>query len=322
MIQGLVSKHGVEHLLGQIAKLQAQYPNPGQVVIDDRNLAALAALRLSCAIDDGDWRKGFLPAHASEVHIRLNLGAEDQNGAPRTFQLSIFVSFEYEYVDFSDEPRNPSVDLVRPSWMTIDTAHQIIFGAPVEDAVESNDYEFLFTQIDYYKARMAEYLSPLGLPLEPQDFKWYWNAPLVRVWFSISSILDMSQREDIVTGVRCSHLTGFFVAGEPGVLCVEGPSGSVDYFIKFMSIQYPFFSHLNVTERLRTDIGRRITFVRVEDLTEKVDNATASLARGDEDGPVADRLKVLQMYAESRRIGDEFLGACSGLTMALAIDLS
>ncbi len=82
--------------------------------------------------------------------------------------------------------------------------------------------------------------------------------PLVRVWFYFPSISTRSKRDDLVAHAPRHGLTGFLLAGKPGVLCLEGAAGDVDGFMRFVRTEswgdIPAH-HKKVSERYREELG-------------------------------------------------------------------
>eukprot|EP00118_Oscarella_pearsei_P001132 m.6687 g.6687 ORF g.6687 m.6687 type:complete len:288 (+) comp16579_c0_seq1:1-864(+) len=56
------------------------------------------------------------------------------------------------------------------------------------------------------------------------------TAQFQRIWFYMHHIYSKQKRKDIIAWADELKLTGFSMPGKPGVVCVEGESGTVDEF--------------------------------------------------------------------------------------------
>ena len=60
------------------------------------------------------------------------------------------------------------------------------------------------------------------------------DPSLNRTWFYFPSISTRAKRDDIVRYAPGYGLTGFLLAGKPGILCLEGPGHAVDEYMSFI----------------------------------------------------------------------------------------
>lgn len=84
------------------------------------------------------------------------------------------------------------------------------------------------------------------------------SGPLLRVWFYFPSLSTREKRKDLVNYAPRYNLTGFVLAGKPGVLCLEGTSKSVDDYMNAIKNESwgDIPSHQKkVSERYREECG-------------------------------------------------------------------
>ena len=137
--------------------------------------------------------------------------------------------------------------------------------------------------------------------------------PPVRAWFYFPSISTRAKRDDLVSYAPAYGLTGFLLAGKPGVLCVEGAPGRVDAYMRFIRTEswgdIPAH-HKKVSERYRevialpSSIGGGPGGGRAfPDMCEITDELAAS--RRGERGNRND-MKALEAWLVGRGLGDAF----------------
>lgn len=97
-------------------------------------------------------------------------------------------------------------------------------------------------------------------------------SPLIRVWFYFPSISTRSKRNDLIHHGPTYHLTGFLLAGKPGILCLEGTASDIDAYMRFIKTEswgdIPS-GHKKVSEKWREegeDVKR--CFEGMEEITE------------------------------------------------------
>lgn len=129
------------------------------------------------------------------------------------------------------------------------------------------------------------------------------GGPLLRVWFYFPSLSTREKRRDLVSYAPRYGLTGFVLAGKPGVLCLEGTSGAVDGYMGAIKNESwgDIPSHQKkVSERFREalgEAGRRFDGMReiTDDLGER---RGARKNRGD--------MAALEAWLTERGVGGSF----------------
>ena len=137
----------------------------------------------------------------------------------------------------------------------------------------------------------------------------------MRAWFYFPSISTRAKRDDLVAHAPVYGLTGFLLAGKPGVLCVEGAPARVDRYMRFIRTEswgdIPAH-HKKVSERYREAIGAGVrgngggggnggrAFADMREITDEL----AAFRRGER----ANRndMKALEAWLAERGLGDAF----------------
>jgi hypothetical protein len=97
------------------------------------------------------------------------------------------------------------------------------------------------------------------------------GGPIVRVWFYFPSLSTRKKREDIVNLAPGYSLTGFVLAGKPGILCLEGTSRNIDAYMSFVKTHSwgDIPSHQKkVSERFRETEGIQRVFSGMDEITD------------------------------------------------------
>lgn len=120
----------------------------------------------------------------------------------------------------------------------------------------------------------------LGQPLAPDELRPTTDQPeasgrCVRAWYRFPSLSTKTKRADLVSFALRHHLTGFVMAGKPGILCLEcpvkQPSLLDDYMSEIKRISWSDIpaAHKKVSEVLReTDVHR--VFPDMQEVTDDI----------------------------------------------------
>ena len=279
--------------LGQIDLLTAMYAHDDAVHIDPPTLDLIETLRAWCEYDHV-----FLNKIQPSLNILLDLdlaGSESVQGdEPRPLQLSLTVPLHSD--------RNPDVDVPaikarvqQPTWMSkIQVARLNLSILPDEDVL---------TVIESVKLAAWAYSAQPDRSLTEANTLFDKDTPLVRAWFYFPSISTRAKRDDLVNFAPIYGLSGFLMAGKPGILCLEGGSIAIDDFMKFIKTDswgdIPS-QHKKVSERYRqTDANLSRVFDGMEEITETV---------GERRGERANRsdMKALEAWLVERGLGLAF----------------
>lgn len=279
--------------LGRIDLLLAMYAPDDAVSLDASSLDLIEILRVWCDGDDD----GVPKVTDSSLSILLNLDLSDldsiEGHEPRPLQLSLTVPLKYEG-QLEMDPPAIKARLQQPAWMSRAQVAQLNMNLPEEDVL---------TIIEHVKEAALEYSAQSNQAPTEANGLFDKNAPLVRAWFYFPSISTRAKRDDLINFAPTYGLTGFLMAGKPGILCLEGGSIAIDDFMKFIKTDswgdIPS-QHKKVSERYRqTDANLVRVFGDMEEITETV---------GERRGERANRsdMKALELWLVERGLGVAF----------------
>ncbi|KAI8894938.1 hypothetical protein BC833DRAFT_508890, partial [Globomyces pollinis-pini] len=127
--------------------------------------------------------------------------------------------------------------------------------------------------VEYLQQTLEPIVTQLLKPSSDTEEYLSNNDPLIRQWLYLISLSTKSKRNDIVAWAPEFDLTGFVMAGKPGLLCLEGTLKNIDRYIsKIKSISWSDVpSHQKkISIVLQEDIQNRI-FSDITEITELFD---------------------------------------------------
>jgi hypothetical protein len=292
-VQHVLSKDLMAMQLDQIDLLIAMYAPDDAISIDASSIKLFESLRAWC---DGDGDEEPTVGDGSiSILLKLDLSDLDrlQGDEPRPLQLTLTVPLLYEGQPETDPPAIKA-RLQQPAWMSKNQVAQLNTDLPDED---------ILTIIEHVKEAALEYSAQINQGPTEVITLFDKTAPLVRAWFYFPSISTRAKRDDLINFAPTYGLTGFLMAGKPGILCLEGGSVAIDDFMKFIKTDswgdIPS-QHKKVSERYRqTDADLIRVFGGMEEITETV---------GERRGERANRsdMKALEVWLIERRLGVAF----------------
>ncbi|KAI4600932.1 hypothetical protein KJ359_013095 [Pestalotiopsis sp. 9143b] len=286
----------LELQLSQIDLLLAMYPEDAK--LDSSSETARASL--------AEWIENKteppirIPSTLS-VSLSLDLSSElDEPTGSRSIFLELSVPIKYEGSEPPAEPSPVRIRMIQPAWMS---------KAEVTSAQAEILDEDLLGGIEHVREVCVQHIqsdrdqaAANAAAIDTSGPKTY-DEPLVRVWFYFPSISTRSKRDDLIHHGPSYGLSGFLLAGKPGLLCVEGGSRSVDDYMKFIKTDswgdIPAH-HKKVSERHReTGGGVRRVFDGMQEITDLL---------GERRGERANRndMKAVEAWLEQRGLGDAF----------------
>ncbi|CAG9982479.1 unnamed protein product [Clonostachys byssicola] len=281
----------MEVQLGQVDLLVAMYSSDEAISLDSTSSQLVETLRTWCEGDEETPPKIAEPG----ISALLNLEVPQQDGSitsENILQLEVLFPLEDAEGALTDPPP-PKVRVRQPAWMSKADAARLTSDIPKED---------IFTIIEAVKDLAAEYLASRKASALANAKKNIDEA-IVRVWFYFPSISTRSKRDDLINHAPGYGLTGFLLAGKPGVLCVEGGSQAIDDYMKFIKTEswgdIPS-GHKKVSERYREsgpDIKR--AFQDMQEITDDL---------GERRGERANRndMKALEAWLNEKGVGEAF----------------
>ncbi|PNP83884.1 hypothetical protein FNYG_02572 [Fusarium nygamai] len=285
--QNALPKELMELQLGQIDLLMAMYASDDAIAMDSAASRLIERLRDWCE-SDGEATPKF-----SEIAINLQLrvDVEDEDASTRTLQLTLAVPLKCQKQEELTEPPPIKTRIQQPDWMSKGDIAKLNTEIPEED---------ILSVIEHIKDAASQHLLSLkeaeiaNAPIA--------DTPLVRVWFYFPSISTRAKRDDFINYAPTYGLTGFLLAGKPGILCLEGGSVAIDDFMKFIKTEswgdIPAH-HKKVSERYReeaTDLKRE--FSNMQEITDMIEKRGARGNRGD--------MKALEAWLVECGLGEAF----------------
>ncbi|RYP69434.1 hypothetical protein DL771_006086 [Monosporascus sp. 5C6A] len=247
---GALPKDLMELQLGQVDLLMAMYPSEDVVLLDESSRELLAALREWCDGSDETPPPPNIPSGLSFV-LNVEVAEDLSSSAHRHLRLDVTLPLRCEGAETPiNEPPNPKVRIRQPDWLS--RAETSRLGADIPGS--SGD---MIALIEHTKEAASRYLTEKEASSScsksptsggPEE------AGLVRAWFYFPSISSRAKRDDLARHAPAHGLTGFLLAGKPGVLCLEGAPNDVDAYMRFIRTESwgdipP--QHKKVSERYR-----------------------------------------------------------------------
>lgn len=291
--QNVLPKDLMAMQLGQIDLLMAMYGHDDAVSVDSASLELVEALRDWC--DDGEDASPQVVEASISMMLDLDIADSErvQGDQPRPLQLSLTIPLIHKGV-VSDDPPAIKARVQQPAWLSKGQTAQLNTDLPEED---------ILTVIEHIKEAALESSAQPSQASSESTKLFDTDASLVRAWFYFPSISTRAKRDDLINFGPVYGLTGFLMAGKPGILCLEGGSTAIDDFMKFIKTDswgdIPS-QHKKVSERYReTDADLARSFHDMEEITETV---------GERRGARANRsdMQALEGWLVERGLGAAF----------------
>lgn len=278
--------------LGQIDLLMAMYPDEGSVVLTEAAGDALVILRQWLTEEDFSESLSSLP-QAIDFVMQLDVAGESSTSQAEDFKLSISLPIRCSEAARSlDCPPAPKARVQQSYWMSKAEAALLTTKIPRD--------EDLISMIEHVNQYAALYLAESRDQPQDELMSPSHAIHLSRVWFYFPSISTRSKRDDLVNTAPVYDLTGFLLAGKPGILCLEGDSQAIDDYMKFIKTEswgdIPS-GHKKVSERLRESVQSRV-FANMEEITDQLERRGERANRND--------MKALEAWLDERGLRDAF----------------
>lgn len=251
--------------------LMAMFPSPGEVEISDDTTQYIETLKEWCE------NPSSIPAKIPvNIYLAVNLPIED--GA-KSIQVQVSVPVKCDDPEATVQPPALGYVIRQPDWMTKADLADVATGMPTDDALEAFEY------IQNETNRFLEQKKDILQASEEAELRKDQGGPIVRVWFYFPSLSTRKKRDDMVNLAPEYSLTGFVLAGKPGVLCLEGVSTNIDAYMSFIKTHSwgDIPSHQKkVSERFRQTDGIQRAFSQMEEITDSLGQRSGQRAnRGD-----------------------------------------
>ncbi|KAL6917107.1 hypothetical protein FSHL1_008239 [Fusarium sambucinum] len=287
-MQDVLPKDLMELQLGQIDLLMAMYASDDAIFMDPTSADTIGYLRDWC--ENGDEEAPKIHETGVDLILRLDDFGDDDSSA-HLLQLTLSVPLTCSRGDIMADPPSIKTRIQQPEWMSKGDVAKLNSELPDED---------ILSVIEHIKEVATQHLE--GLKQDEVANTPIKDTSIVRVWFYFPSISTRAKRDDLVNYAPAYGLTGFLLAGKPGVLCLEGGSTAVDDFMKFIKTEswgdIPAH-HKKVSERYReeaTDLKR--AFNDMQEITDMIEKRGARGNRGD--------MKALEAWLVEYGLGEAF----------------
>ncbi|GIZ40036.1 hypothetical protein CKM354_000339100 [Cercospora kikuchii] len=226
--------------------------------------------------------------------LGLLISLHDPDDGAGSLQIDVTLPFGQLAEHSASEEEIPLYRLrvLQPQWLTKAEVVHLSQDIPGDDIVSALEY---ITE----RAREADLSRALQASTIATNHD---TMPLVRVWFYFPSISTREKRDDIVNYAPSYGLTGFLLAGKPGILCLEGNAQEIDSYMNFIKTQSwgdipP--QHKKVSERLR-ETGEDVTrvFPAMEEITDSIEKRGARGNRGN--------MQAVEAWLDERGLKDAF----------------
>ncbi|KAE8149940.1 ubiquitin-conjugating enzyme/RWD-like protein [Aspergillus avenaceus] len=278
-----------EHLEDQLSTLDlltAMYPSEEELEIPSSTAQSINTLR--------EWISDpTQPATGIPTSLLLAVRLPVSEGE-KTIQVNISIPLYSEQAETLDQAPSATYSIRQPEWMSKAEVAGLTASMPADDVFEA--FEYVQERAGAFLEEQAQKRS---LASESVDGD---SGPLVRVWFYFPSLSTREKRDDLVNHAGGFSLTGFVLAGKPGVLCLEGASGDVDAYMKFIKTHSwgDIPSHQKkVSERFRETEGVRRVFEGMQEITDSLGERSGQRAnRGD--------MQALEAWLRDRGLHEAF----------------
>lgn len=284
----------MEVQLSTIDLLTGMFPEPGEIEMPPETLRLRKVLSKWCSDSQSSNDLSTIPSILS-LSLHLAIRGETSTST-RNILLNISVPTRCANSD-ALEPPPLQYYLRQPDWLS--KAQVLRFSS----SIPQND---IFEAIEWIRDE-----APQRLAIESEETAIdanVLNEVLVRVWFYFPSLSTREKRDDMVNFAPSYQLTGFVLAGKPGVLCLEGTTGNIDAYMKYIKTHswgdIPSYQK-KVSERYREThlaegySGIQRVFSAMEEITGVLgDRGGARANRGD--------MKALEIWLKERGLGDAF----------------
>lgn len=279
----------LEEQLSLVELIQGMFPSPGELDMSEATKRCLSTLRELCSTNtqpNGD----VVPA---SISFAVNVVIDGDDQAARSILMNVTVPLQSVGIRCTGvmEAPSPIYVLRQPNWLSKAEVAELSKSMPTDD---------IFEAFEYIREHAASFAK--AGHIENKTLEASGDEPLVRVWFYFPSLSTRSKRDDLVNYAPAYGLTGFVLAGKPGVLCLEGGSAKIDQYMKFIKTDswgdIPSYQK-KVSERHREeDVVTRV-FSGMVEITDTLGERGGQRAnRGD--------MQALEIWLREKGLGHAF----------------
>jgi hypothetical protein len=293
----VLSREHMEAQLSAIELLTGMFPEEGELEIPSETVRWTEILNEWCAGTQSEEVPSGTP---SELSLSLSLVIGEHSDV-ETRHILLNISVPIRCLD-SDalEPPLLRYFLRQPEWLSKAQVSEFSSSIPQADVFEA--IEWIREEAPKRLMAKSEEAS-LGAKVPTEK--------LVRVWFYFPSLSTREKRDDMVNFAPSYQLTGFVLAGKPGVLCLEGATANIDAYMKYIKTHswgdIPSYQK-KVSERYRETKAedRDIDVLGIKRVFGGMEEITGVL--GDRGGARANRgdMKALEIWLKEKGLGEAF----------------
>ncbi|QRV75494.1 hypothetical protein RhiJN_03509 [Ceratobasidium sp. AG-Ba] len=248
--------------------LSSMFYGEGELEIDDETAETMTALR-----DFLESPASGSPTSFRNLHIVIFLAVSES----RTLALTVVLHLRARAPNSTNTP--PLLEL---SIKYSRSPQPNVQGA--EDGRDWLMQTIEHLQSDATKSELEPLPPRSSIPISSPTIPVSLNDTVTRAWFYLPSLSTRSKRDDIVNLAPSHRITGFVLAGKPGLLCIESPQPlGPDAFIAQIKTESwaDIPSHQKkITERYR-ETGVKRVFEEMDEVTETISTRGARANRGD-----------------------------------------
>jgi hypothetical protein len=286
----------MESQLSTIDLLTAMFPDPSELEISTSTQECIEKLREWCESTDADSESNTPSGIPLSIDLAVHVPiVEGEKRIQVSIHIPLYCPASEPEAETIESPPPLNYTLRQPPWMSKAEVSTLSNSMPPDD---------IFEALEYIREEGTRFLEEQNLQQEKEHtHSTSESEPLVRVWFYFPSLSTREKRTDMVTHAPDYSLTGFVLAGKPGVLCLEGTSRNIDAYMSFIKTHSwgDIPSHQKkVSERYReTGEGVSRVFGGMEEITDSLGERGGQRAnRGD--------MQALEAWLKGKGLGKAF----------------
>ncbi|CAD0109759.1 unnamed protein product [Aureobasidium uvarum] len=266
----------LESQISTLDLLLAMFPDEDEFDISPSDLELITNIR-----DNGSESITLPPA---EINLALHVLLDPTH----SIQVNVTAPLRTTEKDSHEAPPI-TFSLRQPTWLDKASLASVSSTLP----------EDIFSALDFLRDQGPSLIPTAATPTETKTS----TGPLVRVWFYFPSLSTREKRQHMVDWAPAYSLTGFVLAGKPGMLCLEGSATNIDaYMNEIKTVSWGDIpSHQKkVSERYR-ETGAEVTraFESMIEITDLVgERHGARQNRGD--------MAAIEAWLKDKGLGDMF----------------
>ncbi|KAL6233017.1 hypothetical protein BDW75DRAFT_246835 [Aspergillus navahoensis] len=280
--------------LSTIDLLTAMFPSPGELDLDAFTAECIDKVREWCECQELSAAASPPSGIPSSILLAVHAPLSNTNG--KTIQVNVSIPLHSQDGPAADEAPAITYSLRQPAWMSKAEVARLSSAMPADD---------VFAALEFIQEEGAAILEGLNETSASEQLSTPGESikePLVRVWFYFPSLSTRAKRADMVNYAPEYGLTGFVLAGKPGVLCLEGALRNIDSYMSFIKTHSwgDIPAHQKkVSERFRETEGVERVFAGMEEITDSLGERGGQRAnRGD--------MQALEAWLGRRGLGEAF----------------